>query len=216
MTDFIVNKPKLQTGERFQVYKFEYLQDMTDHIYYCRFDEELRQQILEHKESLFSKPYNYTLVGHIQKENQLVESHPLAHTIQQEIAKHATNYFSFFNPSPVTSIIQQDHSGLAIWLNEMKATEFNPVHKHGGIISWVAYIDVPEEIRQESEDTSQVENVKGCITILSERTTESMHFNPRSGDILMFSAKQRHLVSPFYSDNTRITMAGNIWGLHHE
>jgi hypothetical protein len=104
------------------------------------------------------------------------------------------------------------------WINYQKANEFNPIHSHGGLISSVLYIDVPEEIAQEAEHSKsnmgcagQIEFMFGSDSLGSNGTHKII---PKTGDILLFNAKLKHCVYPFKSDVTRISMSFNVGNIN--
>jgi len=97
-----------------------------------------------------------------------------------------------------------------LWVNEMKANEHNPLHKHTGVLSFVWYLDIPEEIREECYDQKSNSRSRGLIQFLSMTSNDQIRLNPRTNDVFIFNSLQRHEVYPFYSNNKRISMAGNI------
>ncbi len=109
--------------------------------------------------------------------------------------------------------IKMDH----LWVNYMKKTEHNPLHSHGGLFSFVAYLDVPEQIRQESKSQDKIANAisRGRIEFVSS-TGGYKSLNPKTGDMFIFKSSQMHQVYPFYSDNVRISMSGNLLGLKRD
>lgn len=116
-----------------------------------------------------------------------------------------------------------------IWANFQKRREYNPIHNHGGDISFVLYIDVPEEIyNEEQNDTSYSNGTIHFIdgydsridmrelsetsvliknALLPRRQTEG--FKPTNGDLFIFPSYLSHAVEHFKSDVTRITVSGN-------
>jgi len=98
-----------------------------------------------------------------------------------------------------------------IWANFMKPTESNPLHKHAGVYSYVWYLDVPEQIRDEHK--YQPFPSRGLIEFVSSATPNTLKFNPKSGDILFFPSDTAHLVYPYYTPNERVSLAGNIYGM---
>ena len=40
----------------------------------------------------------------------------------------------------------------ALWINHQKANEFNPPHDHDGKLSFVTYLQIPEELKQENKE----------------------------------------------------------------
>lgn len=117
----------------------------------------------------------------------------------------------------------------SIWANLQRKTEYNPMHAHFGDISFVLYVNVPEEIYDEK--TTRLGESNGVIyfadgleekaasVLLSEESnvlrTElsprrlSPSFRPVNGDLLIFPSYLHHSVASFQSDVTRITVSGN-------
>jgi len=107
-----------------------------------------------------------------------------------------------------------------IWINFQEAGEFQPLHMHSGIYSMVIYVDVPEEIKKEQEAIHEYSTwpTAGQIHFVgtAEETTWSVNnftFLPENKQILIFPATQRHLVYPFKSDVTRVSISANITSL---
>lgn len=106
------------------------------------------------------------------------------------------------------------------WVNFQKKTEFNPVHNHSGIISFVIYLDVPYDIEDEKRIISSVNsnsNVPGhfsffYINTMGNIVSEQIPIDKKYRNVLlMFPAKMMHCVYPFYtSDEYRISVSGNF------
>lgn len=107
---------------------------------------------------------------------------------------------------------------LPLWINYMKAGEWNPRHHHAAKLSCVAYLKVPEEIRQEN---FKKENVVNSNTPTAGKIEfqygEDINFctnghvlQPKEGDIYFFPAKLNHLVYPFMSKTERISVSCNF------
>ena len=102
------------------------------------------------------------------------------------------------------------------WINFQKKNEFNPVHVHGGELSSVIMIDVPEEIAKESDAVKDKTNMPcpGQLEFIDGTSgymyTGTYKVVPKTGDIFVFPAQLKHTVYPFTSDVTRITMSYNI------
>tara|TARA_Y100000004_G_scaffold54546_1_gene60779 strand:- start:309 stop:875 length:567 start_codon:yes stop_codon:yes gene_type:complete len=95
-----------------------------------------------------------------------------------------------------------------LWVNYQRKGEYNPLHSHHGVISFVIFVDVPygaDERRNHGSD--------GCFQL--ENTLLPVDFK-WNGRMLMFPANTRHAVYPFHStDKERITVAGNLhWNVH--
>ncbi len=101
-----------------------------------------------------------------------------------------------------------------LWVNHMKHGEFNPIHIHGGDISFVIYTSVPKEIENENNSFKGTGSGPGCISFYygehSESFKSTYDFFPQEGDIFIFPAFLRHSVPPFKSKVTRVSISGNI------
>ena len=101
-----------------------------------------------------------------------------------------------------------------LWGNFQRPYDFNPPHSHGGALSFVIYIQIPEELRKENANYKGQSAGPGGITF----TYGDTEFNsichhsvfPEEGDMFIFPAWLKHWVYPFKSDCTRISVSGNI------
>lgn len=107
------------------------------------------------------------------------------------------------------------------WMNLMKKGEFNPVHIHDGVASWVLWVDIPydlqEEIdaknskrREEYPTASMFEFVYNKLN--GELSTLPIPIDKTwEGTMVMFPAYLKHQVYPFSTSNgRRISIASNI------
>lgn len=109
-----------------------------------------------------------------------------------------------------------------IWVNFQQKNEFRPPHIHDNCdASFVIYIDIPEEITKEIEEgTSEAYQPGGIVFTYMEapHTYHQFHpntqhyFMPEPGDMFIFPYYLNHFSMPFKSDNTRISISGNLVG----
>ena len=103
-----------------------------------------------------------------------------------------------------------------LWINFQHAKEYNPPHDHAGDISFVIYLQVPDEIKEENERTQGEHRNEGPGTIafdygLMMPFSLCRHFRmPTPGDLFIFPAWLPHYVHSFDSDVERISVSGNI------
>ena len=104
-----------------------------------------------------------------------------------------------------------------LWVNFMKAGDFNPPHIHGGDISFVIFVDVPDKLSKEMEEHEGTTAKPGQLMFnygenskTKQWATIGHHVTPRTGDMYVFPAQQQHWVAPFKSDVTRISVSGNL------
>ena len=102
----------------------------------------------------------------------------------------------------------------ALWANFQGPGDFNPPHDHGGSLSWVIFLDVPEVLKFENAQYKGRSAGPGGITfVYGDGTREAVthhSFVPKAGDMYIFPAWLKHWVYPFKSDCTRISVSGNV------
>ena len=102
----------------------------------------------------------------------------------------------------------------ALWINYQKANEFNPPHEHDGKLSFVSYLQIPEELKKENEAYKGKSCGPGGIQFIYGNGPRDcvtyMSFFPEEGDMFIFPSWLKHWVAPFKSDCTRISVSGNI------
>ncbi len=109
----------------------------------------------------------------------------------------------------------------AFWANYQMATEFNPLHNHTGVYSFVVWMKIPthysEQIKNSIALNSTIDDAISnfafnYIDILGEQSYHTYKMSPKQeGKLVFFPAKLMHQVFPFYNcDDERISISGNI------
>ena len=104
------------------------------------------------------------------------------------------------------------------WINFQRPGEFIPVHRHSGVFSFVIWVQVPYSLTEDtgSEQFSASKNVKGNFEFIYNdilgnlRTCRIPADKDWEGKLMIFPAELHHQVYPFYSNDFRITVSGNI------
>ena len=197
----------LDENNWWDIFQYGYMFSFEDKIYYSKIEN---LEIVKEGQQKFSKnAYNHNLSGDLEKgfqidytdeKNIVLFKNELKIHLGRIIGQEIKN-LSFTNEDE-----QED-----IWINIMEPTDYNPVHIHSGYMSFVIYLDVKDEIRQEHKEQIGTVSSRGLIEFFSKRSDDSLLFNPRAGDILIFDSTHKHTVYPFYSDCQRVTIAGNIY-----
>ena len=107
-----------------------------------------------------------------------------------------------------------------LWVNFQKKYEFNPIHIHDGLYSFVIWHKIPYTIENEKARLSKMEDKEKkaghfCFLysgpdgrVLSEDIPVDKKYE---GKMALFPASLNHQVYPFYtSDEQRITISGNV------
>ncbi len=114
------------------------------------------------------------------------------------------------NTKPTVDNIHLVHS----WIVSQYAGEYNPYHHHGGDISAVVYLKIPdgmeEELKKEYEDHYPS---NGLIEFMygenQDMRSDNVKFKPEVGTMLLFPSYLKHFVYPFYCDGERRSMSFN-------
>lgn len=183
-------------------------------VLYTRLPEELFDEIKASIPAAVKAaiPYQHDLVGNIDEEYQF----PLSQ-----------NFISFLN---MMWIAYRERFGQwrdreyfipdFAWINLMKKGEFNPIHLHDGVASWVLWVDIPydlqEEIQTESVKRQQYPTASMFQFVYNKLNGELVHKElpidkSWEGAMVMFPAYLKHQVYPFSTtDKQRISIASNI------
>jgi len=107
-----------------------------------------------------------------------------------------------------------------LWVNIQKKHEFNPLHNHSGVFSFIIPLNIPYDLKKEDKHFPQTSFKHPCTSKLSfivhnslgaPSTLEVNVDKSFENKMLMFSSKLLHQVYPFYTSNgERITVSGNI------
>jgi len=155
-----------------------------------------------------SKDYRDNLAGLIKHEH-VVDAKEIFPIILPYINSYIEAY-SHYGHKPMGNKIEL----MASWVNYMTKFESNPLHTHDEDLSFVIYITIPEELKQEVKDT--ISNTKpGTINFMYTLETGKYHINqqtfmPEVGDFFIFPASLHHTVYHFESEGERVSVSGNL------
>ena len=109
-----------------------------------------------------------------------------------------------------------------MWVNFQKKGEFQPLHAHGGMFSFVIWMDIPYHFKDEgklpfAKSNSRAKPGGNFNFVTSSDTSRSVcnhtiQMSPEmNGYCCFFPSDLSHQVYPFYtSDKDRISISGNI------
>jgi len=165
-------------------------------------------------------PANKQLIGKIKDEHSLFydgddESKMKRHNL---FPKNVLDWFrtAFHHYLDFNKIIDYKTHINSIWINEMKANEYNPVHIHQGNIftglSSVMVLKLPNTYGVEYSASETPQNGRLQILGASSGQFAKVDYQPpmKLRDFYIFPYDMRHCVYPFNSTNeTRRTLAAN-------
>ena len=164
--------------------------------------------------------FKHNLAGQIHESNTLVDRgdwfwintlKPLCKEYYQEFGNLGSNI-------PVN----QNHPYIlnSFWVNYQKQGEFNPLHDHGGVYSFVIWMKIPTKHFEQNKNPISLKSNTHVISafqfqytnILGKMQSYDYEMNPEmEGTILFFPSQLKHCVYPFYNcDEDRISISGNV------
>ena len=110
-----------------------------------------------------------------------------------------------------------------LWVNFQKEYEFNPLHNHTGLYSFVIFMKIPTHWKEQhalqfsaNSNTPTASNFAFVWTEMDSKICKSVDFSlcpdeESEGKMLFFPSELMHTVYPFYNcDKERISISGNI------
>jgi hypothetical protein len=169
------------------------------------------------------KPHNANLAGNLSSSLELddTDNYFFDNTLMPIIGE----YKEIFEKSQATHskiVFQKDVPYILdkLWVNFQKQHEFNPMHNHSGVYSFVVFMKIPTDWRKQYEipfvkesnapKASAFEFVH--TDIMGNISQYTYHLDSSfEGIMLFFPAEMMHQVYPFYNcEEERITISGNI------
>lgn len=160
------------------------------------------------------RKYNKELIGQIENEFSLTKT---PQVLDKFLGMFCQHYFSYWSKKEITN---QKFKIQECWVNFQKKHEYNPVHNHSGILSFVMWLQIPYNIEEElslphsigsnkpsaSMFNFHYQNMKGDLSNVSIPVSKE-----HEGVLMLFPSWLHHSVNPFYtSDEYRISISGNI------
>ena len=108
-----------------------------------------------------------------------------------------------------------------LWVNFQKEYEFNPLHNHTGLYSFVIFMKIPTHWQEQhalpltaNSNLPSASNFAFVLTEMDSKICKSVDFSlcpDDEGMMLFFPSWLMHQVYPFYNcDKERISISGNI------
>ena len=197
-----------------------YLQcDLPYHVAAC-IEKEVQEMLDTNFQSANS--YKENLAGAIEQEYRIYESTHLLEKFIQEVVPIYWKSVGNHERANDHHIIRVNEGQKDIWVNFSKRGEYNPLHTHSGLLSFVLWYKMPFIIEDENNlpiVSGGTLNTGACFqfnflemdskgaigqhTIEADRNYENK--------MLIFPSNLQHSVYPFFtSDDYRISLSGNI------
>jgi hypothetical protein len=169
--------------------------------------------------------FNQSLIGQIENEYVLSDTKDIIFPLLNELAYEYDNQFSytpFINKSFKNP--DQEIKGYSLdsyWVNFQKKHEYNPLHHHGGVFSFVIWLKIPYNLEDELNHANSKNAVTRRNSTFAFQYTDILGASSDyvipvdksyEGQMIFFPAKLWHCVCPFYTtDEERISVSGNLF-----
>lgn len=176
--------------------------------------EELKQEakfILENSNQF--KKYNNQLAGNLEKEYS-------THKSEEILKPYLISLANEFHKQSTENEHYPHWKVKDIWINYQKKYEHNPIHNHTGNLSFVLWVQIPYNLKDElshpncmNSNTPSNSLFEFIFTDFMGRIVQNKIEIDKSweGTMIMFPSSLLHMVHPFYtSDDYRISIAGNL------
>tara|TARA_Y100000361_G_C11103988_1_gene313649 strand:+ start:86 stop:676 length:591 start_codon:yes stop_codon:yes gene_type:complete len=167
-------------------------------------------------------PMNGDLAGNIKHEYSIPKGKAaVSPLLMQMVVKYNEKFPNYFQMAHSTLNFKAcDIELFSLWVNFQKKHEFNPMHIHDGLYSFVIWHKVPylyEDERARLPYMKQEQMRAGMFSFFYSEPggkiyQEAIPVDKKwEGKICLFPATLDHCVYPFYtSDEYRISISGNI------
>ena len=97
-----------------------------------------------------------------------------------------------------------------LWVNYMQQHDCNPLHDHTGTISFIIYLNDVPELKTEKQRLNLTNNGPIPGSVMFTHNDDRMEVFPSKWHFYLFPSNTLHMVVPYKSDVTRISVSGNI------
>lgn len=155
--------------------------------------------------------FRHELAGHLSDEYQLTNLNKIAECLKKYFEAYVIAYNEWRGGKPT---MQPKFQMTALWINYMKANDFNPPHEHGADLSFVIYPNMPKELQKENKAFKGTQNGPAGISWKygegNRQCVNTVSLLPKTGDMFIFPSSLQHWVFPFRSKVERISVSGNL------
>lgn len=187
--------------------------------------EEIKKEVEEVRKNENAEKANNILVGQLSKEYHLKKCIPLLESLLlPNIMLHDSYTKHISKAKNVFPLADENNYELFLgdcWVNFQEKNEWQPMHDHRGVYSFIIFVDIPYDYHKElNSGPGKKSNNKmsGQVTLHHAdvyngfSTIKLETDKQKNGTVIVFPADTIHSVNPFFSvDATRITISGNFY-----
>tara|TARA_B100002019_G_scaffold246911_1_gene225049 strand:+ start:195 stop:821 length:627 start_codon:yes stop_codon:yes gene_type:complete len=186
----------------------------------CKLPEEVVDYLWKLIDARSKVSCKKSLVGNLKESNYLSDQDGwfFENVIKPMCYRFAQEYGNLGNTWRLTNY--QPYIMKKMWVNFQRQHEFNPLHDHDGVYSFVIFMKIPTEWDEQNAleiaKDSHYYQMSGFefqfLDMLGSMVGHTYKMGKEyEGTMLFFPSKLRHQVYPFFNcDEERITISGNI------
>ena len=164
--------------------------------------------------------WNTQLAGNIEKSFLIKDKNDFF--FKNILVKCIEKYIKEFSEMCIPQILTKNCKYVLtkMWVNYQKKAQFNPVHNHEGVFSFVVWINLPSSFKEEAKLKFIKHSNSPAASTFQFHYSDSLGKlqtltykldSTYEGTMLFFPASLNHQVYPFYTSNkNRISISGNI------
>ena len=175
-------------------------------IYISKLDRELTKKELTFIDK--SKLDHYKNDGNITSNDNYILNQKVFGSLKEDLYLRVQDYFNkvLCTTDAVTPYITQS------WLNYTETNQYHHKHEHpNSLVSGVFYVNCHEEFDKIKFFKSGYKTIKPETKDWNLYNSESWWFTVKTGDIILFPSSLTHMVETKEGDNTRISLAFNVF-----
>jgi hypothetical protein len=200
-------------------------------IFQTEVDSNFTKELIEEGRKLTKEEddYNHKLAGNLKygrsyhyKEDYLLKVEPYLKTYVERFfntlySQYGQNYEEVKKLLEIQHDRRQCRNGNVrldtLWINFSQKHDFNPTHTHSGILSFVIFCKVPEEIFKVQADSNTKHAGQIVFTNgepISPLQGGAFPVQPYENLMFVFPNALSHHVPPYWVDEERISVSGNF------
>ena len=175
-------------------------------VYMSKLDRELTKKELSFVDK--SKLDHYKNDGNITSNDNYILNQKVFSSLKEDLYLRVEDYFDkvISTANNITPYITQS------WLNYTEKNQYHHKHAHpNSLVSGVFYINCHEEHDKIKFFNEKYSPIKIEVKDWNLYNSESWWFPVKTGDVILFPSSLTHMVETKQGDNTRISLAFNVF-----
>jgi uncharacterized protein (TIGR02466 family) len=175
-------------------------------VYMSKLDRELTKKELTFIDK--SKLDHYKNEGNITSNDNYILNQKVFGSLKEDLYLRVQDYFNkvLSTTDAVTPFITQS------WLNYTETNQYHHKHEHpNSLVSGVFYVNCHEEFDKIKFFRNDYQTIKPEIKDWNLYNSETWWFTVKTGNIILFPSYLTHMVETKEGDNTRISLAFNVF-----